>query len=176
MARYAAPFWCEAPYPLNLTFFWFFNSSCINYEALNTKFIVWYPLITTPWNLASLSKVVFALKVSLEFVVTWCVMIVYPLTWFKTISSWENIIWRWFYLCVIEPICILWYAVICVQHMSRQNLILIYLLLINRILFYCLYFIRSEMKISKLIGRTFGDFIIGHCPLIFLKLHTPYVN
>ena len=53
IARSYAPFWCEAPAPLNLFFFWVCNSSSANSEVLDIPLSVWYPLITTPWILSS---------------------------------------------------------------------------------------------------------------------------
>ena len=50
----AAPFWYEAPAPLNLIFCCFFNRSYINFEVLKIPFSVWYTFIITPWPLSSL--------------------------------------------------------------------------------------------------------------------------
>ena len=51
MVRSAAPFWCEAPDPLNLIFCCFFNISSIKFEVLKIPFSVWYTLIKTTWLL-----------------------------------------------------------------------------------------------------------------------------
>ena len=71
----AYPFWCEAPAPINLIFFCFFNSSSIKSEAFNIPLSVWYLLITTPWLWSSISKVGFALIFSVEFIATWCLIL-----------------------------------------------------------------------------------------------------
>ena len=56
IARYASPFWCEVPAPLNLIFFWLFNSFSIKSGVLKIKLSVWYTLIIAPWLWSSRFK------------------------------------------------------------------------------------------------------------------------
>ena len=63
--------------------------------------------------------------------------------------------------------------VICRNNMSRQKMILPEILLLHMILLDCFYFIGSNMTISKLKGRIFGPFTVGHWLGISLQLQTP---
>ena len=81
VVRYSAPFWCEELAPLNLIFCCSFNSSSINFEVFNIPLSLWYTFIITPWLLYYLSKVSFSLTVSVAFISTWCLMLLWPLAW-----------------------------------------------------------------------------------------------
>ena len=48
-------------------------------------------------------------------------------------------------------------------------MILLELLLLHRILLYCMYFIGSTLNLFKLTGSTLGTFTVGHCE--FVKGH-----
>ena len=77
--RSADPFWYEVPAPLKLIFWLFFNIYYIKSDEFKTPLSVCYPLVTTPWLLFSLSRVSFALTISVAFIVSWCLMLIYSL-------------------------------------------------------------------------------------------------
>ena len=166
VARSAAPFWCKAPAPLNVIFCCYFNSSSINYKELKIPLSVCYPLITTTWLWASLSKSSFDLVVSVALIDTWGMVN-------KDTSSWEQIRLIWFPVFVAEPNWIPRDIMIFRHHMYWQNMILLDLLLLHRILPGFIYFIGSTTTLYKLTGSTFGPSTLGHCLGIYLHLQTP---
>ena len=66
-------FWCDAPDPLNTVFCYFLKKTSIKSDS------VWYAFIITPWLWASFSKVAVFLTVSVEFIYTWCLVLIKPL-------------------------------------------------------------------------------------------------
>ena len=94
----------------------------------------------------------------------------------KNRSSREQHICIWLILCVVEPNWSLIDIVICRHHMFRQNIILLDILLICRILIDCIYFIGSKMTLSRLKVVTLGALTVGHCLGIFFHLQTPCTN
>ena len=73
----------------------------------------------------------------------------------------------------VEPTWSPRYIMICRHHFSWQNIILLELFLIHRIILDFIYFIGLAMTLSKITGNIFGPFTVGHCLGISLHLQTP---
>ena len=98
--RSADPFWYEVPAPLKLIFWLFFNIYYIKSVEFKTPLSVCYPLVTTPWLWFYLSRVSFALTISVAFIVSWCLMFIYSLK-----CSTKNTRPRTSQLGIILPLC-----------------------------------------------------------------------